>query len=334
LHGVERRIDRRAAGRPVRKAVAIDAFRGFGRSDELLVRGRVLVKKSVTRVSTGESTWRNMLNTYRRFESDEVPGARVVATFRDAVVESVTDDEGYFQAMLCPTELDMSLPWHEVGLALPDHSVTSTALVLVPPPDAQFGVISDIDDTIVQTNATSLVRMVRSVIQNAASRLPFDGVAELYRALHDDRNPIFYVSSSPWNLYDLLHDYMQINAIPHGPMFLQDWGIDDDTFITTPHDTHKLAQIQLLLDYYPQLRFVLIGDSGQRDPEIYLKVIQSRPERIAAAFIRDVTPDLRDHGVVKIVEASNAAGVEMLYVRDSAEALTHARRLGLVRVAK
>jgi phosphatidate phosphatase APP1 len=314
--------------------VIIDAFRGFGRSDELLVRGRVLVQKSITRVSTSESTWRNVLNTYRRFESDEVAGARVVATFRDAVVESLTDDEGYFQAMLCPKEIDLSLPWHEVGLTLPEHSVTSTVPVLVPPPDAQFGVISDIDDTIVQTNATSLVRMVRSVIQNAASRLPFEGVADLYRALHADRNPIFYVSSSPWNLYDLLHDYMDINGIPHGPMFLQDWGIDEDTFITTPHDTHKLAQIQTLLDYYPHLRFVLIGDSGQRDPEIYLRVIQSRPERIAAAFIRDVTSDLRDQAVVKIVEASNAAGVEMLYVRDSAEAMTHATRLGLMRMAK
>lgn len=72
------------------------------------------------------------------------------------------------------------------------------------------------------------------------------------------------------------------------------------------------------------------GDSGQHDPEIYLRVIQAHPERILAAFIRDVTPNLRDRGVAKIVEESNAAGVEMVYVRDSDEALEHARRKGLL----
>ena len=156
-------------------------------------------------------------------------------------------------------------------LHLPDLDVTAVAHVLVPSPDAAFGVISDIDDTIVHTNATSLLGMARSIIRNAASRLPFEGVADLYRALHVERNPIFYVSSSPWNLYELLHDFMEINGIPHGPMFLQDWGIDESTLILASHTEHKLAQIQTLVDYYPELKFVLIGDSGQHDPEIYLQ---------------------------------------------------------------
>lgn len=329
LSGIEERVDRRAAGRPVSRRVIVQPYRGFGRTDELLLRGRVVVEKNITRVKESEPLWRNLINTYRRFQSDEVAGVRIAATFRDAVTESISDAEGYYQLVLRPTELDASMPWHEVGVAVPEHGVTAIAHVLVPPPDARFGVISDIDDTIVQTNATSIPRMVRSVIRNAASRLPFDGVADLYRALHANRNPIFYVSSSPWNMYDLLHDFMDLNGIPHGPMFLQDWGVDEQTLITRPHETHKLAQIQTLLDYYPDLRFVLIGDSGQHDPEIYLKVIQSRPERIVAAFIRDVTPDLRDRAVARILEQANAVGVEMLYVRDSTEALAHAQRLGV-----
>ncbi len=334
LYGLEERIDRRPSRIPANRRVVIHPYRGFGRANELLIRGRLLVEKSITRVQGAESAWRDVLNTYRRFQSDEVAGARIVATFRDALVEGVTDAEGYFKMTLCPSELDLSLPWHEVGLVAPEHGVTVVAPVLVPPVDAQFGIISDIDDTIVQTNATSLVRMVRSVVRNAASRLPFEGVGDLYRALHAGRNPVFYVSSSPWNMHDLLQDYMDLNGIPHGPMFLQDWGIDEDTFITTAHETHKLEQIRILLDYYPALRFVLIGDSGQHDPEIYLRVIQAHPGRILAAFIRDVTPDVRDQAVANIVAASHAAGVEMLYVQHSAEAATHAARLGLTSVAE
>ena len=80
--------------------------------------------------------------------------------------------------------------------------------------------------------------MTRSIISNAAARLPFEGVADLYRALHADRNPLFYVSSSPWNLYELLDDYMEINKIPHGPMLLQDWGIEETVLILASHEEH------------------------------------------------------------------------------------------------
>ncbi len=325
---LERRLDRRARGRPVSRHVVISPYRGFGRPSELLVRGRALVDKRITRVAEAEPLWRNLLNTYRRFQSDELARARVVGSYRGAVVESVTDDEGYFTIRLQPDAVDPG--WHEVTLNLPDFDVSAVAHVIVPSPDAAFGVISDIDDTIVRTNATSLLGMTRSVINNAAGRLPFEGISELYRALHGGRNPIFYVSSSPWNLYDLLHDFMDINGIPHGPMFLQDWGIDEKTLILASHTDHKLAQVQTLVDYYPELKFVLIGDSGQHDPEIYLKVIQTHPGRILAAFIRDVTPDVRDRALAAIFEEAKSAGVEMVYVRDSADALGHARRLGLV----
>lgn len=328
-HGFDRYFDRRSRSRGADRIV-ISAYRGFGRGNEMLLRGRVLLEKRITRATGAEPLWRNMINTWRRFSSDEVAGARVTASYRDAVGESVSDDEGHFQIRLEPHELDRTKLWHEVNLALPEGGATAVAHVMMPPEDADFGIISDIDDTVLVTNATSLVGMARSVIRNAASRLPFEGVADLYRALHRDRNPIFYVSSSPWNLYELLHDFMDLNKIAHGPMFLQDWGIDETTFLMAAHEEHKLAQIQVLVDYYPELRFVLIGDSGQHDPEIYLRVIQSHPNRILGAFIRDVTPDLRDHGVARIIEEAKSAGVDMLYVKDSNDAMDHARRLGLI----
>jgi phosphatidate phosphatase APP1 len=329
-HGLERTVDRRLGGRRRAGSILISPYRGIGRAHELLIRGRVLLEKRITRGTELESVWRNLVNAYRRFQSDEVPDARVIARYRDAVVETRSDDEGFFQVRLEPKEMNPDTLWHEVGLEV-DGGVAAVAHAVVPPTHAQFGIISDIDDTIVKTFATSLAKMAKTVLlQNAKSRLPFEGVADLYRALHKDVNPLFYVSSSPWNMYELLHDFMDINGIPPGPMFLQNWGIDEKTFFKSSHHTHKLEQIQLLLDYYPGLPFVLIGDSGQHDPEIYLNVIQSKPGRIRAAFIRDVTPDLRDQGVAKIIQEAKTAGVEMLYVADSTAALEHARRLSLL----
>ena len=313
-------------GRPV-----IAPFRGFGRGNEMMLRGRVLAEKAITRARAAESVWRNALNTYRRFQSDELAGVTVRAAYRDAVVETVTDAEGHFQVRLQPNLLDTTRIWHEVNLLLPDRDAKpAVGHVLVPAPDAAVGVISDIDDTIVVTGATSLRQMVSSVLlQNAATRLPFEGVADFYKLLHGGRNPLFYVSSSPWNLYDLIADYMDIHGIPQGPMFLQDYGIDDDTWIHDAHDVHKLREIQTILDYYAPLPFVLIGDSGQHDPEIYLNVIRANPGRIRLAIIRDVTSTARDQAVAKIAEEARAAGVEMVYVQDSGEAQKHAQRVGL-----
>ena len=325
---LEKRVDRRAQSHAGK--LVISAYRGFGRVDEMLLRGRVLIERPITRAREAESLWRNLLNTYHRFQSDEAAGAKVRASYRDAVVESVSDEEGHFQIRLQPRELASHTLWHEAAIELPEQSVSTIANVMIPSAEARFGVISDIDDTIVQTNATNLLRMVRSIVNNAAARMPFEGVAELYRALHAGRNPIFYVSSSPWNLYELLDDYMDLNGIPHGPMFLQDWGIDDNTLILDSHTEHKLARIQAVFDYYPQLNFVLIGDSGQHDPEIYLQVVRAHPGRVLAVFIRDVTADVRDAAVAKIANEVQALGVEMFYVQESREALAHAQRLGFV----
>jgi phosphatidate phosphatase APP1 len=328
VHGIERRTDRTWRWAPGGR-LKISPYRGFGRGHEMLVKGRVLIEKSITRVTDRESVWRNVVNTYRRFQSDEAAHVKVRAMYRDAVVESVSDDEGYFQIRLEPRELAQHALWHEVNLLLPDHDSTAVAHVALPSPAADFAIISDIDDTIVHTGATSMLTMIRSVMNNAGARIPFEGVADLYAALHRGRNPIFYVSSSPWNLYELLEDFMKHNRIPLGPMFLQDWGIDEDTLVISSHEEHKLAQIQTIVDFYPEMKFVLIGDSGQHDPEIYLRVIQTHPGRILGAFIRDVTPDPRDQGVARIMEEAKTAGVEMLYVADSVDALGHAQRLGL-----
>ena len=326
---IERILDARTASRGDAKPVIVP-YRGFGRGTELRVRGRVLAEKNITRARSAEPVWRSVLNAYRRFQSDEIAGATVRASIPGAVMETVTNDEGHFEVILQSPQVDPLQLWHEVHLELVGRNVTAVAHAVVPPANAAFGIISDIDDTIVRTGATSLRTMIQSVVlHNAATRLPFEGVSELYARLVGTTNPLFYVSSSPWNLYDLLADYMDLNAIPPGPMFLQDWGLDDVTLIHAPHETHKTQQIQLLLDFYPELPFVLIGDSGQHDPEIYLQVIRSHPGRIRAAFIRDVTDELRDRAVSALIEDAKSAGVPMFYVPDSAAALEEARKLHL-----
>ena len=209
--------------------------------------------------------------------------------------------------------------------------------VLVPPPQSEFGIISDIDDTIVRTGATNPLTMVRMVVlSNPHTRLPFEGVGAFYDALRkgpdgEGYNPLFYVSSSPWNLYDMLIDFMNINGIPLGPIFLRDLGLEPDHLISNGHHEHKMKQIRTILEAHPDLPFVLIGDSGQEDPEIYREVVQAYPGRIKAIYIRDVTLEERATAIRLLVKELEASKVELVLAADTVAAATHAIEHGLIR---
>ncbi len=318
-------------------------YLGYGTPDQLIVRGRVLAEKKIRDTVDNDTLWNNLLNAYRRFESDEVPFARVRARFQGQAMEFVADDEGFFQARIAPPPgLEADRLWHQIELELLEPlreghpAVHATGQVLVPPASAQFGVISDIDDTVVYSHATDLLRMARVVfLGNARTRLPFPGVATFYQALQagalgSAQNPLFFVSSSPWNLYDLLVEFFRLQEIPTGPLFLRDWGVSAAELLPTAHSGYKLGVIRQILEMYPRLPFILIGDSGQEDPEIYRTIVAEYPERVLAIYIRDVSPDERDEEVRRLALEVAAARSSMVLAADTLAMARHAAAQGWI----
>ncbi|HEX7072396.1 MAG TPA: phosphatase domain-containing protein [Rhodothermales bacterium] len=320
---------------------SIVTYRGFGTAERVWLRGRVLDDRR-TKSGSHDSVLRNVATTLRRIETDEIPGATVRVRFYDAEVVLETDEDGFFDAELCPTEIDRDRNWHDAHVELlrplsrSGEAAQADAQVLVPGKDVEFGVISDLDDTVVRSGAQNRLQMSRVVLlNNASTRSPFPGVATFYRALLEgpDRqgdNPIFYVSGSPWNLYDLFDDFLQAHDVPVGPVLLRDYGFSSDRFFFGSGQRYKKAAIDRILSAFPGLPFVLIGDSGQRDPEIYQQAVSRHPGRIRAIFIRDVTPPERDAEVRAIAQELEAMGVPTVLVRETEDAARKAAELGLV----
>jgi phosphatidate phosphatase APP1 len=313
-------------------------YRGYGTTRELYLRGRVLEETGITHADRDDAPWKNAFNMARRFASDEVAGARLKASFQGLQVETTADVEGYFEVHFrLPEQLDGVAGWYQVELDLlsppsPGGArVRSKGQVLVPH-GARFGVISDLDDTVLHSNATSVLKMAWIVVRNNAhTRLPFEGVAAFYRALQlgaDGRssNPIFYVSSSPWNIYDMLDDFLSVHGVPPGPLFLKDWSLT----VLGKHKDYKLGVIRHLLSTYKDLPFVLIGDSGEEDPEIYLQTVREHPGRVMAVYIRDVTSGERDAEIRAMAGEARKLGTEMVAVPDTNTAVGHAASIGLV----
>ena len=328
-----------------RDPMMIVAYRGYGTPHKLYFQGRVLENKGITAAAEGDSTWDNLVNMVKRFFSAGVPRARVRARFQDIERDFVADPAGYLNGWIEPTRpLPDDALWREVELELiephtkgfqPVRAVTS---VLVPPSHAQFGVISDIDDTVIHTDAVNLLRMARIVLLgNARTRLPLKGVAGFYRALiHGNGqtviNPVFYVSNSPWNLYDLLSDFFHLNDIPLGPvLFLRRWGFTARERWPTQKRQHKLTSARMILNTFPHLPFILIGDSGEDDPEIYAELVSEYPDRIRAVYIRNASRRLQRPAEIKVLaEKVTQAGSTLILADDTWPMAQHAVQQGWI----
>jgi phosphatidate phosphatase APP1 len=318
-------------------------YRGYGTPERLHLQGRVLQDEPVGAAGENDTLWKNVANTWKRFESDEVPFARVLVRVPGWEREITADDEGYFHAEIEAPRLTGADTWHPVELELvhpPEPGVRATGQVMVPSADAEYGVISDIDDTVVETGVTKRLAMARTVfLGNARTRLPFKGVAAFYQALVEGiqeggPNPIFFVSGSPWNLYDLLIEFMDLQGIPRGPLLLKDFGLDPRKLLKTGTREHKLGCIRPILDLYPKLPFILIGDSGEKDPEIYREVVREYPGRIRAIYIRQIASGRRDEEVLELAKEVREEGVAMLLVKDTEAAAVHARESGWIKPEK
>jgi len=307
----------------------------------LLLSGRVLREGALAPTTATTPRWRNLLNTWRSFVHTKVAGARLLAQFGDAQTEVSTDGEGYFSVELELPAAVAGEPWQEVRFRLleaPGYAgamVTAQGRVLVHPLTSRFAVISDVDDTVLASNVTSKFRMMLTVLlSNAHTRMPFAGVGAFYRALEkglgDERNPIFYVSNGPWNLHDLLVDFFRLNEIPLGPINLRDWGAHL-VLARSPTGTHKRTQIARIMAFFPRIPVVLIGDSGEHDPEIFTSIAREFPGRVDTIYIRSVhVDDARGAAMSRLAAEAGLAGAEFLLVADSEAAAVHAAARGLI----
>lgn len=319
-------------------------YRGFGNENIVYFRGSVLEDKGLCTPEVKDTIWENMIAMVKRFVSDEIPGVKLRATFMGESKEVETDEKGFFEVTFVPKKnLDPKNAWQPVHLELLEEvipnqeDVRATGQVMLLTHRSEFGVISDVDDTILISKATNALKKIRLMLfKNAHSRLPFEGVAAFYKALQkgilDSYNPIFYVSSSEWNLYDLLVDFCRVRGIPKGPFLLQTLEEDWYKFWKSGggNHGHKVDKIRHILTTYHDLNFILIGDSGQKDAEIYSKIVHEFPDRILAIYIRDVSKKKRQREIKTIGEGIEHTGVEMLLVKDTHEAAKHAIERGFI----
>jgi phosphatidate phosphatase APP1 len=340
----------KGAARVVRETLGDDdpfellCYRGYGNGGRAEVYGRVKRGHALAPSGAGDSALTNLRNSYRRVDADPVPFADVAVSWSGSSVMLKADDEGFFSGGLSlPAPQTNVEEWSDYAAELISPAmagaaaVRATGEILVPPRTARFGVISDIDDTVLQSRVSNVVHAARTMLfGNARTRLPFPGVAAFYRALHagtgpHEHNPIFYVSSSPWNVYDMIAEFLDLQEIPRGPILLRDWDIGLGALGASRHFDHKGVAIRSIMQMYPTLPFILIGDTSQHDPEIYRRLVEEFPGRIPAIYIRDVTRSVERSAAVRaLANEMLAAHCSLVLAEDTMSAATHAAAHGWI----
>ena len=284
-----------------KRHVLIVPYRGFGNLQTLFLTGRVLTSRLLNPMHT-DGRWQNLTQVLK-------------------------PREVWFQVKISLVSAPVAFK--------PPYSVRGE--VMLPNSTAKYGIISDIDDTILHTAVLSMTRMLYlTLFKNAHSREQVPGAAAFIQALRVGRDqaeqhPVFYVSNGPWNLYDMLTEFMQVNNFVKGPLSLRDFGRHKNEDAVT-YRLHKRDSVARIIKTYPNLQFILMGDSAEKDLDIYTEIATNYPGRVAAIFIRMVRSTKRKVAVLK--KAALEEKVPIILFTDYDQAVKHALEMGLIANSK
>jgi len=265
---------------------------GYGTAEWVRVLGRVLLAPPHSRQRDLQT-----MRGWRRFLAITAPGVEVVIDVGTSRHVVSTARGGYIDVVL-PAALAPG--WAQVQLSV-EGSTPSAAPARIIGDHTQVGIISDIDDTVMITALPRpFVAFWNSFGRHEAARRPVPGMAELYRAIASDHpdSVVVYVSTGPWNVAPAIDDFLKRHSYPPGPLLLTDWGPTPDGWFRSGR-AHKKTELKRLITELPQVSWILIGDDGQHDPELYCEVAGATPDRVRAIAIRQltITEQIRTHGL-------------------------------------
>jgi hypothetical protein len=155
-------------------------------------------------------------------------------------------------------------------------------------PDEGISVISDIDDTVKSSYVLNRKKLLSKTFLEEFQAV--EGMSEHYRKLAAQGAQFHFLSSSPWHLYQPLSDFLTAENFPPASFHLKDFRFKDKTFLNLfkSGEKTKPEQIREIVRRYPKRKFILIGDSGEQDPEVYAQMISEFGDQILRCFIRNV----------------------------------------------
>ncbi|GAA1847058.1 App1 family protein [Microbacterium koreense] len=316
--------ERRARARGLTPSVT--PFPSYGGSGWVRVLGRVLIVPPMPQRNPGEYS---SVRGWRSFASVPIGYAQVTVTIGDVTHEVVSDRGGVIDAVL-PATLDAG--WQTFTMSVEDSDPVESRTFIVDE-DIRFGVVSDVDDTVMVTALPRpLLAAWNSFIVDEHARQPVAGMAVLLERVVRDNpgSPVVYLSTGAWNIAPTLVRFLRRHLFPSGAMLLTDWGPTHDRWFRSGRE-HKADNLRRLAREFPDVRWLLIGDDGQHDDELYTRFTSEHPENVVGVAIRRLSPaEAVLAGGRTAVNDHSAAGIPWVTDNDGAGLLERLEEAGVL----
>ncbi|MDO4239835.1 App1 family protein [Micrococcus sp.] len=266
------------------------AFTGYGSTSWVRILSRVVIandedflngRRLSKVVADGVHGWRNFVAPPMAYAQVQVQVGDLTTTVR-------ADRMGVVDVVL---DVELEPGWRTATLSVGDDEEVTMDLYITSP-EAKVGLVSDIDDTVVVTSLPRpLLAAWNSFVIDEHARTPTPGMAVLLRRIAEAEPmaPVVYLSTGAWNVAQTLTRFLGRNLYPLGALLLTSWGPTKDRWFRSGQE-HKVTQLERLAEQFPDMQWILVGDDGQHDPEIYAEFATRHPEKVKAIVIRQLTP--------------------------------------------
>lgn len=314
-------------------------YRGYANEQELIVMGHVFNSNKVKDYDYKKNNFKNASAIINLFRTKTQPNADVYLKYKSSTIRTRTLDDGYFKFCI-PVDATVGFGWidYEVSIIHNNESIVEKGSY-IRPTEGSLGIISDIDDTfLVSYTSNPIKKLYVLLFRNINSRKIYQNVVSHYQALSsagrnnkNEQNAFFYVSSSEWNLYTFIIRFTEIHQLPRAVLLLKDikTSLKDFVFTGRGSHNHKFEKIKHILEFYPNLKYVLLGDDSQEDPYLYENICKIFPVNVKAVYIRQIGSS-KSEKVIAVLNNLKELNVEICYFKNSEEAIEHSKKIEVI----
>lgn len=314
-------------------------YRGYANEQELIVMGHVFKPTSADDYDFQKKNLKNATSIINMFRIKTQRNADVYLEYNNTKIHTKTLNDGYFKFCV-PLDQQTKYGWidYRVSIEYKNTSIV-TKESYIRPNHGNLGIISDIDDTFLVSHTRNIFKKIYILLfRNVTKRKVFKDVVAHYKSLSlsgrnnkDEQNAFFYVSSSEWNLYRFIIKFTEINHLPKAVLLLKDikTSLTDFFFTGRGDHNHKFEKIKHILEFYPNLQYVLLGDDSQHDPSLYEAICKIFPVTIKAVYIRQTGKNKKE-SAVNVLKNLESLQVAVCYFKNSSEAIEHSKAIGII----
>lgn len=313
-------------------------YRGYANEQELIVMGHVFKPTKKRDYDFQDKSFKNASSVISMFRIKTQANADVYLVHNNKKIHTKTLVDGYFKFCIPLNQDNYGWVDYEVSI-IHDNKTITTKESYIRPQVGHLGIISDIDDTfLVSYSLNPFKKLYHLLFRNVDSRRIFEDVVVHYQALSssgrsnkEELNAFFYVSSSEWNLYRFIVKFTEIHQLPKAVLLLKDIKTSLTNFFWTGRGghNHKFEKIKHILEFYPNLKYVLIGDDSQDDAFLYEAISKIFPLTVKAIYIRQ-TGKHKKAKVINALKNLETLNVAVCYFKNSSEAIAHSKLTGLI----